>query len=102
MGDSAVNAQSQDDATRLLDPIQPDRSKAFSHLITGIVLRAFAAHRRYRATREAGELLKSLFQAQQVCGQESKGLLDQVEVSVLVDGHPVRARLAVVDRLREG
>lgn len=45
-------------------PIQPDRSRPFSQWVTGIVLRAFAAHEEYRATREAlaaGELLKSRF-----------------------------------------
>lgn len=45
-------------------PIKPDRSKPFSHCITGVVLRAFAAHPRYRKTEEAkaaGELLKSRF-----------------------------------------
>ena len=42
----------------------PGRSRPSSHLITGIVLRALAAHRHYRhlaATRRAGELLKSRF-----------------------------------------
>jgi len=46
------------------EPIQPDKSKPFSHCITGVVLRAFAAHRKYRRTTEAkvaGELLKSRF-----------------------------------------
>jgi hypothetical protein len=44
------------------DTIEPDKSKAFSHLITGVVLRAFAAHPRYRRRKEAraaGELLAS-------------------------------------------
>jgi hypothetical protein len=44
--------------------LEPDRSRPSSHLITGIVLRALAAHRHYRhsaATRHAGELLKSRF-----------------------------------------
>jgi hypothetical protein len=44
--------------------IQPDRSKPFSHWVTGIVLRAFAAHEKYRhapEARAAGELLKSRF-----------------------------------------
>jgi Squalene-hopene cyclase C-terminal domain len=43
---------------------EPDRSRPSSHLVTGIVLRAMAAHRRYRrspVTRRAGELLKSRF-----------------------------------------
>jgi len=46
------------------EPIKPDRSKPFSHCITGVVLRAFAAHQEYRKTKEAkvaGELLKSRF-----------------------------------------
>ncbi len=33
--------------------IQPDRTKPFSHLVTGIVLRAFAAHPKYKQTTEA-------------------------------------------------
>lgn len=44
--------------------VQPDRTKPFSHLITGIVLRAFAAHPQYRRRQEvikAGELLISRF-----------------------------------------
>ncbi|MFC1618168.1 hypothetical protein ACFL2B_02715, partial [Patescibacteria group bacterium] len=44
--------------------IEPDRSKPFSHLITGCVLRALAAHPRYRhraATKKAGELLMTRF-----------------------------------------
>jgi hypothetical protein len=34
-------------------PIQPDRSRPFSHMVTGIVLRAFAAHPRYSKMPEA-------------------------------------------------
>jgi hypothetical protein len=33
--------------------IEPDRSKPFSHLVTGVVLRAFAAHPAYRKSKEA-------------------------------------------------
>jgi len=43
-------------------PIEPDRHKPFSHLVTGMVLRAFAIHprrRRLRATQHAAQLLKS-------------------------------------------
>jgi hypothetical protein len=46
------------------EPIQPDRCKPFSHWVTGIVLRAFAAHEEYRGAQEAiaaGGLLKSRF-----------------------------------------
>jgi hypothetical protein len=45
-------------------PIPPDRSRSFSHLATGMVLRAFAAHPRYRQREEAriaGERLKTRF-----------------------------------------
>ncbi len=58
-------------AGRRLDPetfrsstIQPDRSKPFSHLVTGMVLRAFAAHPKHRKSKEAraaGELLAARF-----------------------------------------
>jgi len=46
------------------EPLEPDRSKPFSHNWTDMVLRAFAAHPRYRVSSEAraaGELLKSRF-----------------------------------------
>ena len=46
------------------EPIMPDRSKPFSHNATGMVLRAFAAHSRWRKSREArmaGGLLLSRF-----------------------------------------
>jgi hypothetical protein len=36
-----------------MDPVEPDRSKPFSHNWTGMVLRAFAVHPRYRKTRDA-------------------------------------------------
>ena len=44
--------------------VEPDRSKPSSHLITGVVLRAYAAHSVYRQTPEAhvaGRLLLSRF-----------------------------------------
>jgi hypothetical protein len=46
------------------DPIPPDRAKPFSHLATGMILRAFAAHPVYKQLpeiKEAGFLLKSRF-----------------------------------------
>jgi len=46
------------------EPVEPDRSKQFSHNWTGMVLRAFAAHSRYRkseAAKTAANLLKSRF-----------------------------------------
>ena len=45
-------------------PVEPDRSKPFSHNWTGMVLRAFAAHPEYRhseAARTAARLLTSRF-----------------------------------------
>ncbi len=47
-----------------LPPIQPPRQMPFSHMVTGMVIRAFAAHPRYRGSQsavEAGMLLKSRF-----------------------------------------
>ncbi|MFH1426334.1 MAG: hypothetical protein ABIG66_02775 [Candidatus Kerfeldbacteria bacterium] len=44
--------------------VQLDRSKPFSHFVTGIVLRSFAEHPKYRRRKdikEAGELLASRF-----------------------------------------
>ena len=46
------------------ETLQPDKTKPFSHLVTGVVLRAFAAHSKYRHTSEAktaGALLESRF-----------------------------------------
>ena len=45
-------------------PVEPDRSKPFSHNCTDMVLRAFAAHQKYRncnEVRKAADLLKSRF-----------------------------------------
>jgi hypothetical protein len=44
--------------------LEPDRSKPFSHLVTGVVLRAYAAHKTYRNSDEAkiaGKLLLANF-----------------------------------------
>jgi hypothetical protein len=50
------------DVERHPDPLAPDTSKPSSHLVTGMVLRAFAAHPAWRKStdvREAGDLLAS-------------------------------------------
>ncbi len=50
------------DVERHPEPLAPDRSRPFSHLVTGMVLRAFAAHpawHKAEAARHAGELLES-------------------------------------------
>ncbi|HEV2139364.1 MAG TPA: prenyltransferase/squalene oxidase repeat-containing protein [Nitrososphaerales archaeon] len=47
-----------------METIRPDKTKPFSHLITGMVLRAFAAHSSYRKSevaRAAAALLASRF-----------------------------------------
>jgi hypothetical protein len=47
-----------------MEPLQPDRTKPFSHNWTDMVLRAFAVHPLYRHSKEAksaGALLKSSF-----------------------------------------
>ncbi|MFX0028806.1 MAG: hypothetical protein ACFE8B_06325, partial [Candidatus Hermodarchaeota archaeon] len=44
--------------------LQPNRSKPFSHMVTGVVLRAFAAHLKYQKSenaKNAGKLLASRF-----------------------------------------
>ncbi len=59
-----VGASSYTTVLRETTTIQPDLTKPFSHLVTGVVLRAFAAHPKYRKTKEAhaaGELLASRF-----------------------------------------
>lgn len=46
------------------ETVQPDPLKSFSHLVTGVVLRAFAAHKTYRRLDEAkaaGRLLAARF-----------------------------------------
>ncbi len=51
-------------SSEFLPPVEPDRSKPFSHNWTGMVLRAFAAHPEYRLSEEAklaADLLKSRF-----------------------------------------
>jgi hypothetical protein len=47
-----------------MDPVEPDRSKPFSHQCTGMVLRAFAVHPVYKqseAAKTGASLLKSRF-----------------------------------------
>jgi len=43
-----------DHTTMASETIKPDRGKPSSHLVTGMVLRAFAAHRQYRKVKAAG------------------------------------------------
>ena len=39
--------------SRKMDPVEPDRTKPYSHNWTGMVLRAFAVHPQYRKSKEA-------------------------------------------------
>jgi hypothetical protein len=51
-------------SSRYFPPLQPDRTKPFSHNATGMILRAFAAHPGYRRIAEAkkaAQLLASRF-----------------------------------------
>jgi hypothetical protein len=53
------------------EPVEPDRTKPFSHNWTGMVLRAFAAHHEHRTSvvaETAGTLLKSRFFQRDVYG----------------------------------
>jgi hypothetical protein len=50
--------------SQVAEPVEPDRTRPFSHNWTGMVLRAFAVHPNYRnaeAARIAAQLLKSRF-----------------------------------------
>jgi len=52
------------DAIGMDNPVQPDLSKPFSHVLTGFVIRVYAVHPRYRAdpiAHRAGVLLKGRF-----------------------------------------
>ncbi|MFX0106449.1 MAG: hypothetical protein ACFE75_13315 [Candidatus Hodarchaeota archaeon] len=52
------------DVMDLEETLQPNKQKPFSHMVTGVVLRAFAAHPNYRNledAKKAGELLASRF-----------------------------------------
>ena len=45
-------------------PVQPQKNLPFSHMVSGMVIRAFAAHSQYRKSPmaiQAGKLLKSRF-----------------------------------------
>ncbi|WP_414470138.1 hypothetical protein [Methanobacterium sp. ACI-7] len=62
--------------------IQPVKSKPFSHFVTGMVLRAFAAHPQYRkseSAKKAGELLISrLFKSDKYSDRRGKDFWEKV------------------------
>ena len=64
------------------DPVLPDKTKPFSHLFTGMVLRAFAAHPIRRTSKEAqkaGELLLSrVFKADKYTDRRNKQYWEKV------------------------
>lgn len=43
-------------SSEFLPPVEPDRTKPFSHNWTGMVLRTFAAHPKYRYSEEARQM----------------------------------------------
>jgi hypothetical protein len=73
---------SWDEGMRAPAPIPPDHSKPFSHLATGAVLRAFAAHPRGRGSQEAiqaGALLASrFFKADRYSGRDAASFWERV------------------------
>jgi Squalene-hopene cyclase C-terminal domain len=94
------------DTKRHPTPIPPDRSKPSSHLVTGMVLRAFAAHpvrRRSAAARRAGELLaERLYRRDSYGDRGGCRLLGARILSVLVYRHRLGSRLSVASRIRSG
>ncbi|MFX1376880.1 MAG: hypothetical protein ACFFA0_13830 [Promethearchaeota archaeon] len=59
-----TNNAKWDEVMNSKETLQPNRSKSFSHMVTGVVLRAFAAHPKYQDNEEvkiAGELLATRF-----------------------------------------
>lgn len=64
------------------DLIPPIKSKPFSHLVTGMVLRAFAAHSKYQkseSAKKAGELLISrFFKSDKYSDRRSKDFWEKV------------------------
>ncbi len=71
------------------EPVEPDRSKPFSHNWTGMVLRAFAAHSRYRRSEAAkigGEAAEvEVLSAGLLHLLPGSQLLGQVPISFLVE-----------------
>jgi hypothetical protein len=62
------------DVRRHSEPVRPDRSKPSSHLVTGMVLRAFAAHPAWRRSPEAqtaAELLAARLYRRDAYGDRS-------------------------------
>ncbi|MBI5459418.1 hypothetical protein [Methanobacterium sp.] len=64
------------------EPDLPDRGKPFSHLVTGMVLRAFAAHQEYRGSEEAKKaanlLARRFFQADKYPDRKDKKYWERV------------------------
>jgi hypothetical protein len=62
--------------------VHPNPSKPFSHLVTGVVLRAFAAHNRYRRSEEAraaGELIsRRIFRADSYADRKAPEFWERV------------------------
>ena len=75
------------DAFNQKELIQPDKSKPFSHLVTAMVLRAFAAHSKYRKSehaKKAGQLLiHRFFTVDKYPDRKSKNFWERVSFPFL-------------------
>ena len=82
-------------SSEFTEPLQPDRTKPFSHHWTGMVLRAFAVHPTYRLLPEAlaaGGLLKSrFFLPDAYSSYRARELLAALRAPLLVDEPADRA-----------
>lgn len=69
-------------AIELSTPLQPDRSKPHSHMVTGMVLRAFAAHPTWRVSNEAKQagllLVERFFKPDKYTGRGDKHFWSEV------------------------
>lgn len=75
------------DAYENCEVIQPDRSKPFSYLVTGMVLRAFAAHPQYQKSAEAKKagalLISHFFMHDKYTDRKSKDFWERVSFPFL-------------------
>jgi len=70
------------EAQLTLDPVKPDHTKPFSHLVTGMVVRAFAASPYWRSRKEAreagGMLLTRFFKADKYEDRQSPEFWEEI------------------------
>ena len=94
------------DVERHPRPLAPDRSKPSSHLVTGMVLRAFAAHPAWlkasRGSRSGKASGDPSLQARRLQRPGRRQLLGAGLVPVLVHRHRLEPRHPLTARLRSG